>query len=194
MARPYPEHALEEAQAALKQARTADQLRRAQCVWMRLSLGMNAFQIAKAVGWSVWSVRGVQSAYRRKGAKAFEGPGRGGRRYEVLTRDAETDLLNRLRAEAWPNIVLEFRDIHQAVERAAGRTVAPSTVHRMLTRHGWGRRSMVGISQRGGSSDASFDARRRSGAWYPLRPDAPKQDDAGSNCTPGDSSDSSDSG
>src|SRR5579859_353766 len=168
MARPYPEHALEQSQAALKRARTADQLRRAQCVWMRLGLGMNAFQIAKAVGWSVWSVRGVQSQYRRKGVAVFEGLGRGGRRYEVLTRDAEVDLLNRLRAEAWPNVVLEFRDIHQAVERAAGRTVAPSTVHRMLTRHGWGGRSIVGISQRGGSSDACFDARRRSGAWYPL--------------------------
>jgi transposase len=118
MAKPYPEHALEEAQAALQRAHTADQLRRAQCVWMRLSLEMNAFQIAKAVGWSVWSVRGVQSQYRRKGTKAFEGSGRGGRRYEVLTRDAENDLLNRLRAEAWPNATLEFRDIHQAVERA----------------------------------------------------------------------------
>ena len=73
MARPYPEDALEESRAALKQARTADQLRGAQCVWMRLCLGMNAFQIGKAVGWSVWSVRGVQSAYRRKGAKTFEG-------------------------------------------------------------------------------------------------------------------------
>ena len=170
MARPYPEHALEEAQAALRRARTANDLRRAQCVWMRLSLGMSALQIAKALGWSVWSVRGVQSQYRRKGARAFEGQGRGGRRYEVLTRDAEVDLLNRLRAEAWPNATLEIRDIHQAVERAAGRPVAPSTVHRMLTRHGWGRRSMVGISRRGGASDARFDARRRSGAWYPLRP------------------------
>ncbi|HEY6291246.1 MAG TPA: hypothetical protein VI455_06735 [Terriglobia bacterium] len=173
MASPYPEGALEEAQAALQRARTADQLRRAQCVWMRLSLGMNAFQIAKAMGWSVWSVRGVQSLYRRKGARALEGPGRGGRRYEVLTRDAEADLLNRLRAEAWPNAVLEFRDIHQAVELAAGRPVAPSTVHRMLTRHGWGRRSLVGISRRGGASDARFDARHRSGT-YPLGPTPPQ--------------------
>jgi hypothetical protein len=61
MARPYPEEALEEAQAALQRARTANDLRRVQCVWMRLSLGMNALQIAKAVGWLVWSVRGVRA-------------------------------------------------------------------------------------------------------------------------------------
>ena len=67
MAKPYPEGAMEEVQAALRRARRADQLRRAQCVWMRLGLGMNALQIARALGWSVWSVRGVQSQYRRKG-------------------------------------------------------------------------------------------------------------------------------
>jgi len=137
---------------------------------MRLSSGMSALQIVKALGWPVWSVRGVQSQYRRKDAKVFEGRGRGGRRYEVLNRDAETNLLNRLSAEAWPNGTLEFRDIHKAVERAAGRPVAPSAVHRMLTRHGWGRRSMVGISRRGCALDACFDVRRRSGAWHLLGP------------------------
>jgi hypothetical protein len=127
MARSYPvaEGALDEMQAALRRARTADELRRAQCVRMRLGMGMKALEIAKAwAGGVVGSRRAV--AVPAKGAGVFEGPGRGGRRYEVVTRDAEVDLLNRLRAEAWPNAVLKFRDIHQTVERApAGRLCLP---------------------------------------------------------------------
>ena len=174
MPQPYavPEGTTEKLREALKRAKTADDLRRVQCVWMRIALGMNSRQIAKALGWSDAYVRVVQSDFLRVGAAALHNRKRGGRRYELMTREAEQALLYRIRATAWPVGVLEFRDVHQAVEREVGRPVAPSTVHRMLTRHGWTRRSLVAIARSGKAYEAGFDARRRSGEWHRLRPES----------------------
>jgi transposase len=167
-----PEGTTEKLREALKRAKTADELRRVQCVWMRVALGMNSRQICKAVGWSDAYVRVVQSDFLREGTAALQNRKRGGRRYQLMTREAEQALLYRIRAAAWPVGVLEFRDVHQAVEREVGRPVAPSTVHRMLTRHGWARRSLVAIARHGKANDAHFDARRRSGEWQSLRPES----------------------
>lgn len=143
--RPLTEESTAEVKAVLKNSRSKDEFRRALCVWLREGLGMTVDQVAAAVGWSPAYVRLVKSKYLRKGASALEGPGRGGRRRNVLSEADERKLLRRLRDDSWPNSVVDFRMIHQAVEKQAGRHVNPSIVQRMLSRHGWARGAWVAI-------------------------------------------------
>ena len=169
---PPPDDWAEMLPPLLKSARTATELRHVLCIWMRLALGMTAEKIAIALGWSVRTVRQVQERFLREGKAAFEKPGKGGRRNELMTREAESALLRRLREENFPNAVLEFRAVHQAVEKAVGREVLPSTVHRLLQRHGWQRVARVFIPK---SHDPRVPVKRqrgpRTGQWSLLRPD-----------------------
>jgi len=191
--RPLTEDSQAELKAALEKARSKDEFRRALCVWMRVGLGLRAEQVAAAVGWSPSYVQALKSNYLRKGVAAFEGPGRGGRRRNVLSVPQEIKLLRRLRDESWPNSVLDFRAIQQAVEKEAGRPLNPSIVQRMLARHGWARGAWVAIpksflpasvarqqaeqrqlaqdteSARPSGEPSTKTRKRGSGVWYPAR-------------------------
>lgn len=171
--RPFPDGSTEKLKAAMKKARTKDEYRRVLCLWLRKALGLNAEQVATALTWSVAHVRFVQARYLRMGETAFELAGRGGRRRELLKVHDERKLLRRLREEAWPNSVLEFRAVHQAVEQAAGRPVDPTVVSRILARHGWGRRAdvTVGTSKVPPGVSLYTPSPHRTGVWYMLRDD-----------------------
>ena len=145
----------------LKSARTANDLRQVLCVWMRLALGMSKEQIAIATGWSASTIRQVQERFLREGVAAFQGPGKGGRRNELMTRQSEYALLRRLREENFPNEVLEFHAVHRAVENAVGREVPVSTVHRLLKRHGWRRVARVFIPHSGPLAPGANDAQKK---------------------------------
>jgi transposase len=166
----FPDGTTEKLKAAMKKAKTKDEFRRVLCVWLRHSLGMKSPQVAKAVGWSVPFVRWVQARYLRFGEDVFRVPIRGGRRRGVLDVKEEFALLRRLREEAWPNSVIDFRTVKQAVERAAGHPVAPSVVNRMLARHGWGRHATVRICRQTAPASMApalhVPSSGVSGVWY----------------------------
>jgi transposase len=134
---PFPENSLEDLKAALKRARTKEQFQRVLCLWLRAALGLNAQQVATALGWSVQAVYNHQWRYLKRGQAALDTPGRGGRRHGVLPRDEENALLTRLRIMALPDDTVDFATIRQAVEQAVGRPVNSWTVRRMLERHHW---------------------------------------------------------
>jgi transposase len=166
----FPEGTTEKLKAAMKKAKSKDEYRRVLCLWLRHGLGLRAPEVAKALGWSINFVRQVQSAYAHTGEEAFRAPGRSWRRRNLLSIDAEEAVLRRLRENAWPNSIMDFRTVHRAVESAVGRPVAASIVNRMLTRHGWGRQATVFVAQH--RTPASMAAamqppvRTRSGVWY----------------------------
>lgn len=182
---PVPKDWAETLPPLLKGARSATDLRHVLCIWMRLSLDMSTPQIAVALGWSVRTVRQVQERFLRQGKAAFEKPGKGGRRNELMTREAEYALLRRLRQENFPRADLEFRAVHQAVEKAVGREVSPSTVHRLLRRHGWHRAAQVFIPRDTDPNPRASRRRPRTGAWSLLRPEEAERPAAGpANITP----------
>lgn len=166
----FPEGTTEKLMAAMKNAKSKDEFRRVQCVWLRHGLGMKSPQVAKAVGWSINFVQWVQARYFRFGEDVFRVPVRGGRRREVLGVKEEFALLRRLREEAWPNSIIDFRTVKQAVEHAAGRPVAASVVNRMLVRHGWGRQATVRVARQTPPASAApmlqVPASGVSGVWY----------------------------
>jgi transposase len=129
--------ATEKLKAAMKQAKTKSQFQRIQCLWLRAALGLNADQVAKAVGWLPTSVRRLQAQYLKKGAPLLQSVGRGGRRHQNLTREEEQALLEPFSLKAGRGGMLEVSQVKLAYEKAVGHAVPKSTVYRMLARQGW---------------------------------------------------------
>jgi len=135
--RSFPDGTLERLQRALKEARSKAEFQRVQCLWLRAALGLNANQVAQALGWRPTSVRRLQAQYLRQGEALWQRPGRGGRRHQNLTPGEEARLLAGFLGRAERGGLLEVSRVHQAYEQAVGHAVPKSTVYRMLARHGW---------------------------------------------------------
>ena len=79
--------------------------RRYQCVWMRFALGMKAPRIAEVLNLNPSTVRHIQSAFMREGAKAILGRGNwGGRRHQYMTLEEECAFLHNLPFQRLPLI------------------------------------------------------------------------------------------
>jgi transposase len=121
----------------LKEARNKAEFQRVQCLWLRAALGLNANQVAQALGWRPTSVRRLQAAYWRQGEALWQRAGRGGRRHQNLRVGEEAQLLAGFQERAERGGLLEVSRVQQAYEQAVGHAVPKSTVYRMLARHGW---------------------------------------------------------
>jgi transposase len=121
----------------LKEARNKVEFQRVQCLWLRAALGLNANQVAQALGWRPTSVRRLQAQYGRQGEALWQRPGRGGRRHQNLSVAEEAQLLAGFLERAERGGLLEVSRVQRAYELAVGHAVAKSTVYRMLARHGW---------------------------------------------------------
>ena len=135
--RPFPEGSVERLEQVLREARSKAEFQRVQCVWLRAALGLNANQVAQALGWRPTSVRRLQAQFLRQGEGLWERPGRGGRRHQNLRREEEARLLQSFLPRAEQGRLLEVSRVKQAYEQAVGHVVPKSTVYRMLARHGW---------------------------------------------------------
>lgn len=177
MTRPYliPEGSKEKLKAALKSARSADVLRRV--------------LYASGCGWnSVWAPLKsrprwdgpcapcaiCKGSIGERATRLFEGPGKGGRRNELMSTRQEFALLRSIRQDAFPSGVISYQDVHQAVEKAVGRRVDFSTVHRMLKRHGWYRKALVAMPNSLDPSAPKWGPANRTGVWYMPLEDEPQ--------------------
>lgn len=121
----------------LKQSSDHGQYQRIQCVLLRATLGLSAAQIAQLLGWSTATVHVLHSRWAREGEAIFEVRGRGGPRHQYLSDQEEQQVLAPFLKRAEAGDMLRVAQIQQAYEQHLGKTVAPSTVYRLLARHGW---------------------------------------------------------
>ena len=121
----------------LKRANSHAEYQRIQCVLIRATLGSTAAEIARLLGWSTATVHVMHSRWAKEGEALFDLRGRGGRRHQHLSADAEIDLLAPFAAQAQAGGLLHVSEIKRALEQQVGSAVAASTVYRMLDRHGW---------------------------------------------------------
>lgn len=121
----------------LKQAKTHAEYQRIQCVLIRATLGSTAAEIARLLGWSIATVHILHSRWAKEGDTVFDLRGRGGRGHQYLSIEQEAALLAPFVQRAEGGGMLNVAEIQQAYETTAGRQVAPSTVYRLLDRHGW---------------------------------------------------------
>jgi len=114
------------------------EMRRIQCVLLRVSEEKTAEQIAPIVGLHPGSVWRIWSLYMKKGEAALLGEQRGRARGNAhLTLAQEKNILSSLMQQAARGRLLTIRDVHAAVCRDAGEDVDLSTTYRMLKRHTW---------------------------------------------------------
>jgi transposase len=121
----------------LKRAVSHAEYQRIQCVLIRATLGSSAAQIAQLLGWSTATVHVLHSRWAKEGDAIFELRGRGGRRHQHLSVERERALLAPFVERAQAGGMLTVSEIQQAYEEHTGMQVAPSTVYRLLDRHGW---------------------------------------------------------
>ena len=121
----------------LKRANSHAEYQRIQCVLIRATLGSTAAQIAQLLGWSTATVHVIHSRWAKEGDALFDLRGRGGRHHQHLSAVEEDRLLTPFTAKAQAGGLPHVSEIKQAMEKKVGCAVAPSTVYRMLDRHGW---------------------------------------------------------
>ena len=121
----------------LKQASSHAQYQRIQCVLIRATLGSSAAQIAQLLGWSTATVHVLHSRWAKEGDVIFDLRGRGGRHHQHLSAEQEQELLAPFVERAQAGGMLTVAEIQQAYQEELGKVVAPSTIYRLLDRHGW---------------------------------------------------------
>jgi len=136
-AKAFPRGATEKLRVALQLSKTKSNFQRVQCIWLRAALGLDANQVAIAIGWQPTSVRRLQAQYLHEGEDILSTVGRGGRRHQNLAEEEEAQLLSQFTTRAERGGMLEVSQVKRAYEKAIGHSVPKSTVYRMLSRHGW---------------------------------------------------------
>ena len=121
----------------LKQAKSHVEYQRIQCVLIRATLGSTASEIAHLLGWSTATVHVIHSRWAKEGESLFDVRTRGGRRNHHLSATEEAKVLAPFIAKARAGGMLHVAEIQRAYEQQVGKAVAPSTVYRLLDRHGW---------------------------------------------------------
>jgi transposase len=130
---------IEAARALMKKARTADELRLAQSVLLPLELGLSIDETASAIGRS----KGATCTMRTRFCKIQAGELAAPQTKKQLRNRANADLaeeakiLDDVLADTAKGGIVVIPQFQQAIEAKLGKPVAPSTIYRMLARHGW---------------------------------------------------------
>ena len=140
MARPVTGDAqtIERAHAAIKNAKTLEQLRQAQAVLLPLECGLSLESTAKVIGMSkgwVCQLRRRFIAGHVVGAADTLTPG--GRQNQNMSIEQEREFLAPFIEQAKTGGILVVGEIKVALDKRLGRTVALSSAYNLLHRHDW---------------------------------------------------------
>ncbi len=106
-------------------------------IYQALTAPRKAEDIARTVGVSPSTVHRVIATYKQGGMAAIQTPGKGGRRHQHLTLSQERAFLEPFMARAARGEIATAAEIQRAYEEETKQPVAPSTIYRLLNRHGW---------------------------------------------------------
>jgi transposase len=120
----------------LRETESKKEFGRVLCVWLKLALSLSSQQIAVAIGWSPASVRRVQARFAKEGVECFATKRVGGRKRANISMDREKQIITKFARQAKRGAVLNVEKIKHAYELSAGKPVPPSTIYRLIDRHG----------------------------------------------------------
>jgi len=135
--RPISEEQTESLKQLLKRTKTKADFQRVQCLLLRALLGLSSLKVSEAVGFSSGTVKRIQASYLKGGESTLIRVGRGGRRHENLSVEAEAELLSSFHDKAKKGRILVISEIKAAYETRVGHKVPKSTIYRMLARNRW---------------------------------------------------------
>jgi hypothetical protein len=127
------------ARAALRNAKTADELRAAQAVVLPLELGLTIAQTAIAIGRSAGVTCHMRTRYCRIARREAKPPvsKRQLRNRARLRLEEESAMLDEILDGATEGGVVIVPPLQEKFVEKFGKPVALSTIYRMLARHGW---------------------------------------------------------
>jgi transposase len=132
------DEAVQAARTIVQQAKTARELRTGLSILIPKECGASNADTASVLGVGVATVVRMQKKIRDQvDGKEQEKGSWGGRRREILPVKEEEAFLAPWVEKAEKGGVLVVPPIQSALEERLGRSVAPSTVYRILARHGW---------------------------------------------------------
>lgn len=126
------------AQQLVEKAKNVRELRTALSVLLPKRCATTNVIVGQLLGIGVATVVRMQRQIRNQVAGVTTAKGTwGGRRRQLLTHNEEIAFLEPWVAKAETGGVLVVPPIHAALEEKIGRKIPPSTVYRLLARHGW---------------------------------------------------------
>lgn len=160
---------VEHAKALVTQARTAEDLRRAQAVLLPALLDATLEQTAAALGVARATVGRYQAKVRRQLLHPAEPkPQWGGRRRAAMSLEEEQEFLRPWAESSADGSMLVVGPLRAALAQRLGRPVTHSVVYRLLARHGWRK---VAPDTRHPKSDPAEQERWKKnspGCWLPV--------------------------
>jgi len=123
-------------ETALKKSGSKAQLQKVLCVWLKLLFSLNSEEIARAIGWSSSTVRGVHARFKKEGVQCFAKQCKGGRKRENMSFERERKILHKFVGHAKKGAGLDVWQIKQVYELSIGKAVPWSTIYRLIARHG----------------------------------------------------------
>ena len=122
----------------VKTANDAHELRKAQSILLPALFSLDLVATGIAIGRSKASVCRLQAEFRADCAGDHMAPKkRGGRRRQNMSFEQEAQLLKPFFQKARKGKPFVVADIRKAYQSAIGKKVPPSTIYRLLARHGW---------------------------------------------------------
>lgn len=128
---------VERAVAALRRAETAARLRQCLAILIPIWTGAGIGKTAALLGVSEAAVRRLRHRFAHDGAGDQPTATRGGRRRALLPIEQERSFVTPWIAQPQHRGELDVAAFRAAYEERVGRTVAKSTIYRLLARHGW---------------------------------------------------------
>lgn len=127
------------ARELLRTAKTVDELRTAQAVLLPLELGLSLTQTAQAIGRSVGATCNLRTRYCKVARREREAPRskRALRNRAKATLEREAQILDEVLEGAMRGGVVVVPPLKGKVEKRLGKSIALSTLYRMLARNGW---------------------------------------------------------
>jgi len=106
-------------------------------IWNAIVDPRPASKIGLHLNLATQTVHNIVSQYNKLGAKALEGPGRGGRYKAYMSLQEESEFLTPFIDDAKFGKIATALEIKRKLEEHLGHPVHKTTVYRMLKRHGW---------------------------------------------------------
>jgi len=138
MRRKYFENELTEAaKVIIRYSKDPKEIKRAQAIYLPNELGMSYEETAQALQCTRRTVSNLRRSFYR--VVMLERPilPPGGRKHENLTIEEELAFLEEMSGEAEAGRISTVVKIHKEYEKRIGKKANPSTVYRLLKRHGW---------------------------------------------------------
>lgn len=135
---PFPEGTVERMDELLADSKglSAREHARVMCIRL-LALGWEAQDVAHAVGLSRSSVYRRKAEYLSEGKRTLSTDGWGGRRGGVLGTEEEAQFVAHFEDAAREGQLVTAAEMLSELARRCGESPNPSTLYRILARHGW---------------------------------------------------------